>query len=75
VLYDQHSEFLLKELRQAARRWAWKSSASAGTTPRQPPAASVLRNSDVLLGLDDPDLYNPKTAKNLLLSSYSRQWR
>ena len=27
----------------------------------------------LLLGLDDPDLYNPKTAKNLLLSSYSRQ--
>ncbi len=34
---------------------------------------SVLRNSEVLLGLDDPDLYNPKTVKNLLLSSYSRQ--
>ncbi len=33
----------------------------------------MLKNSDVLLGLDDPDLYNPKTAKNLLLSSYSRQ--
>ena len=27
----------------------------------------------MLLGLDDPDLYNPKTAKNLLLSSYTRQ--
>jgi ABC-type uncharacterized transport system substrate-binding protein len=27
----------------------------------------------VLLGLDDPDLYNSKTAKNLLLSSYARQ--
>ena len=37
------------------------------------PLQAVLKNSDVLLGLDDPDLYNPKTAKNLLLSSYSQQ--
>ena len=34
---------------------------------------TLLDKSDVLLGLDDPDLYNSKTAKNLLLSSYSRQ--
>ena len=27
----------------------------------------------MLLGLDDPSLYNPKTAKNLLLSAYARQ--
>jgi hypothetical protein len=74
VLYDQHSEFLLGAApgRTAAGPG---NRPSAGTTPRQPPAANVLRNSDVLLGLDDPDLYNPKTAKNLLLSSYSRQWR
>jgi ABC-type uncharacterized transport system substrate-binding protein len=37
------------------------------------PLQALLKNSDVLLGLDDPDLYNPKTAKNLLLSSYARQ--
>jgi hypothetical protein len=74
VLFDQHSEFLLKELHQAAaplnlqivsQRW--------DNTQDSRPLQSVLRNSDVLLGLDDPDLYNPKTAKNLLLSSYSRQ--
>ncbi|MHA3739018.1 ABC transporter substrate-binding protein [Pseudomonas sp. Eth.TT006] len=74
VLFDQHSEFLLKELQLAAapldlqivsQRW--------DNTQDSRPLQTVLRNSDVLLGLDDPDLYNPKTAKNLLLSSYSRQ--
>jgi hypothetical protein len=74
VLYDGHSEFLLKELRQAAlpldlevitERW--------DDTNDSRPLQSLLKNSDALLGLDDPDLYNPKTAKNLLLSSYARQ--
>jgi len=74
VLFDQHSEFLLNELHLAARplnleivsqRW--------DNTHDSRPLQAVLKNSDVLLGLDDPDLYNPKTAKNLLLSSYSRQ--
>jgi len=74
VLFDQHSEFLLKELLAAAQplnlhvvpqRW--------DNTHDNRPLQTVLKNSDVLLGLDDPDLYNPKTAKNLLLSSYSRQ--
>jgi hypothetical protein len=74
VLFDQHSEFLLKELHHAAgplnleivdQRW--------DNTHDSRPLQAVLKNSDVLLGLDDPDLYNPKTAKNLLLSSYARQ--
>jgi hypothetical protein len=74
VLFDSHSEFLLKELRQEAlplglemvsERW--------DNIHDSRPLQNVLKNSDVLLGLDDPDLYNPKTAKNLLLSSYARQ--
>ncbi|MFJ7315326.1 ABC transporter substrate-binding protein [Pseudomonas sp. NPDC098747] len=74
VLFDEHSEFLLKELLMAAeplnlqivsQRWE--------NTQDSRPLQAVLKNSDVLLGLDDPDLYNPRTAKNLLLSSYSRQ--
>lgn len=74
VLFDRHSEFLLKELRQAAlplgleivaERW--------DNTNDSRPLLTLLKNSDVLLGLDDPDLYNPKTVKNLLLSSYARQ--
>ena len=74
VLYDNHSEFLLKELRQAAHplglevvteRW--------DNIQDSRPLQRLLDKSDVLLGLDDPDLYNSKTAKNLLLSSYARQ--
>ncbi|WP_422776177.1 ABC transporter substrate-binding protein [Pseudomonas mediterranea] len=74
VLFDGHSEFLLKEIRQAAaplgleivtERWE--------DTSDSRPLQSLLGQSDVLLGLDDPDLYNPKTVKNLLLSSYARQ--
>jgi hypothetical protein len=74
VLFDEHGEFLLDELRVAARslnldivsqRW--------DNTHDSRPLQAVLKNSDVLLGLDDPDLYNSQTAKNLLLSSYSRQ--
>ena len=74
VLYDSHSEFLLNELRQAALPLGlqivtarWDNTSDSG------PLQSLLNNSDVLLGLDDPDLFNPKTAKNLLLSSYARQ--
>lgn len=74
VLYDSHSAFLLNELRRAAhplglevvtQRW--------DNTRESRPLQALLNKCDVLLGLDDPDLYNPKTAKNLLLSSYSRQ--
>lgn len=74
VLFGEHSEFLLKELNLAAeplglhvfsQRW--------DNIHDSRPLQAVLKNSDVLLGLDDPDLYSPKTAKNLLLSSYSRQ--
>jgi len=74
VLYDSHSEFLLDELRQAAlplglevvtQRW--------NNIHDSRPLQTLLKNSDVLLGLDDADLYNPQTAKNLLLSTYSRQ--
>lgn len=74
VLYDSHSEFLLKELRQAARPLGLEVVAERwDNTLDSRPLQDLLKNSDVLLGLDDPDLYNPKTAKNLLLSSYARQ--
>ena len=74
VLYDQHSEFLIKELRQAAGPLRMEIVAEHWDDINDSrPLQSLLKNSDVLLGLDDPDLYNPKTVKNLLLSSYSRQ--
>ncbi|KAF1032112.1 MAG: hypothetical protein GAK37_00594 [Pseudomonas sp.] len=74
VLYGIDSEFLLRELNQYAapmgleivpQRW--------DNINDSRPLLALFKNSDVLLGLDDPQLYNPKTVKNLLLSSYARQ--
>ncbi|MTD20144.1 ABC transporter substrate-binding protein [Pseudomonas sp. CCM 7891] len=74
VLYSLDSEFLLHELQRYAtpmgleivpQRW--------DNINDSRPLQALFKNSDVLLGLDDPQLYNPKTAKNLLLSSYARQ--
>jgi hypothetical protein len=74
VLYGADSEFLLQELSEHAaamdlevvpQRW--------DNINDSRPLQTLFKNSDVLLGLDDPQLYNPKTAKNLLLSSYARQ--
>jgi hypothetical protein len=74
VLYDSHSEFLLEELHRAAQPLGFELVTERwDNTNDSRPLQSLLKNSDVLLGLDDPDLYNPKTAKNLLLSSYARQ--
>ncbi|AUF95760.1 ABC transporter substrate-binding protein [Pseudomonas sp. 02C 26] len=74
VLYGQHSHFLLNELRQAARPLGLEIVAQPWPDLRDSrPLQQVLADSDVLLGLDDPDLYNAKTAKNVLLSSYGRQ--
>ncbi|NBF01349.1 ABC transporter substrate-binding protein [Pseudomonas sp. Fl5BN2] len=73
VLYSEESRFLLKELRTAAQSLDMEIVATLwDSTSDSRPLQEVLRNSDVLLGLDDPRLYNPKTVKNLLLSSYAR---
>ncbi|MHC6226481.1 ABC transporter substrate-binding protein [Pseudomonas sp. X10] len=74
VLYAEHSSFLLDELRQAAGPLGLEIVAQAWPDLRDSrPLQHLLGNSDVLLGIDDPQLYNSKTAKNLLLSSYARQ--
>ena len=74
VLYDAGSEFLLRELTQSAKPMGleivpqlWENTSDSR------PLQNLFKNSDVLLGLDDPNLYNPKTVKNLLLSSYAQQ--
>lgn len=74
VLFNNRSQFLLRELRHAALPLGLRI-ISQPWTPNieSQPLQSLLARSDVLLGLDDPDLYNAKTAKNLLLSSYARQ--
>ncbi|RBJ80536.1 ABC transporter substrate-binding protein [Pseudomonas sp. MWU12-2534b] len=74
VLYSEDSQFLLNELRGAAQSLGLEIVAEPwDSTHDSRPLQNLLRNSDVLLGLDDPKLYNPKTVKNLLLSSYAQQ--
>lgn len=74
VLYAQHSQFLIEELRRAAKPMGLEIVAEAWPDLRDSrPLQTLLQHSDVLLGIDDPQLYNSKTAKNLLLSSYARQ--
>ncbi|MGZ0702011.1 ABC transporter substrate-binding protein [Pseudomonas sp. L5B5] len=74
VLYSQDSRFLLDEVREAARSLGLEIVAEPwDSTGDSRPLHEVLRDSEVLLGLDDPSLYNPRTVKNLLLSSYARQ--
>ena len=74
VLYGEHSAFLLDELRKAARPMGLEIVAQSWPDLRDSrPLQQLLANSDVLLGLDDPELYNSKSAKNVLLSSYGRQ--
>ncbi|SDU87016.1 ABC transporter substrate binding protein [Pseudomonas mucidolens] len=74
VLYGKDSEFLLRELRQYAAPLGLEIVAQYWEDTSDSRALQALfKHSDVLLGLDDPQLYNPKTVKNLLLSSYARQ--
>lgn len=74
VLYGPGSRFLIDELRQAARGLGLEIVAQDWADLRDSrPLQHLLGSSDVLLGIDDPDLFNSKTAKNVLLSSYGRQ--
>ncbi|WP_342651155.1 ABC transporter substrate-binding protein [Pseudomonas sp. REB1044] len=74
VLYGPDSRFLIEELHQAASHMGLEIVAQDWADLRDSrPLQHVLGNSDVLLGIDDPQLFNAKTVKNLLLSSYGRQ--
>lgn len=74
VLYSNDSAFLINELRQAIPKGELQINAQFWPNTRDPRVPSrLLDQSDVLLGLDDPQLYNPHTIKTLLLSSYGRR--
>lgn len=74
VVYSHNSEFLLLEARRAARSLGLEIVARRWSdTYDSQPLQSLLDDSEVLLGLDDPALYNPSTAKRLVLSNYARQ--
>lgn len=64
VLYGIDSEFLLRELRQYAAPMGLEIVPQLWDNINDSrPLQSLFKSSDVLLGLDDPQLYNPKTAK------------
>lgn len=74
LLYGADSRFLVNELRRLAATqglaitsWYWPD------TRDSRPLNRMLDGSDVLLGVDDPALYNPDTIKGVLLASYSRK--
>jgi len=74
VLYAEHSRFLVEEARRAAKPMGLEIIAEPWPDLRDNrPLQTLLQSSDVLLGIDDLQLYNSKTAKSLLLSSYGRQ--
>ena len=74
VLHDPHSEFLLQELRQAANELGLEIVAQSWPDTRDNQSViRLLGASDVLLAIADDDLYNPLTAKTLLLTSYGQQ--
>jgi ABC-type uncharacterized transport system substrate-binding protein len=74
VLYDRHSKFMLDELRRIAKPLGLRIIGRAWPDSRDNrPLLTLMKRSDLLLGLHDTDLYNPKTAKTLLLSSYAQQ--
>lgn len=73
VLYGKDSEFLLDELRREARSQGLElfvASSSGNDDPR--PLQFLLGNSDLLLGIDDKQLYNSQSIKSLLLGSYAK---
>lgn len=74
LLYGHNSRFLVNEIRAQAtaqgfstQLWFWPD------TDDSRPLNRVLDESEVLLGIDDPDLYNSLTIKSILLASYSRK--
>jgi hypothetical protein len=74
VLYDEHSAFLLDELQRAASALDLQIVSREWPDRRDNrPLLDLLQHSDLLFGLNDDDLFNPQTAKNLLLTSYGQQ--
>lgn len=73
IPYDTQSAFLLEEAQRAAEQLQLTVVPQRWADPRDTETLKqLLRTSDVLLGLDDQALYNPATAKSLLLTSYGQ---
>ena len=72
VLFSPASQFLLSELSEHAQRLGVELVAREQDRSDDPrPLRELLDSSDLLLGLDDKLLYNPRTVKGILLSAYA----
>lgn len=74
VLLSPQGHVLEQELQQAARRQglALRSEVWDDSDDSRP-LGRLLDQSDVLLGLDDPRIFNPLTIKQILLTSYDQR--
>jgi len=72
VLFGPNSEFLLEELTEAAQSLGVELVSERQSRPDDNrPLRELLGRSDLLLGLDDKQLYNAQTIKGILLSAYA----
>lgn len=72
VLLSPSSEFLLAELDHAAQKLGVELVSELQTRSEDSrPLRELLGRSDLLLGLDDKQLYNAQTIKGILLSAYA----
>lgn len=72
VLLGPTSEFLQEELTQAARQLGVELVSELQTRADDTrPLRELLGRSDLLLGMDDKQLYNAQTIKGILLSAYA----
>lgn len=72
VLIGPTSEFLLGELQRAAEQLGVELVSELQTRAEDSrPLRELLGRSDLLLGLDDKQLYNAQTIKGILLSAYA----
>ncbi|MGE9762263.1 ABC transporter substrate-binding protein [Pseudomonas sp. PDM20] len=72
VLIGPSSEFLLEELQRSADQLGVELVSELQTRAEDSrPLRELLGRSDLLLGLDDKQLYNAQTIKGILLSAYA----
>lgn len=73
LLFDHESAFLVDEYRRAADELGLELQAKPWNPDRsRKPLLALLENTDLLMGIDAPRLYNADTIKSLLLTSYAQ---
>lgn len=74
ILYSNQQQWQVSLWQRAAQRSGLKMQFQVVVLEQEllRSLSSVLNSSDVLIGIDDPQIYNANTLKPLLLSSYNR---